>query len=64
MVKLRFGSNFYFSEAKWKLVSETVQGIITDYRMQCNNAEKEVQNKSDGSPIISASNSAKLIASR
>ncbi|VDK72331.1 unnamed protein product [Onchocerca ochengi] len=57
----------YLCETKWKLISETVQGIVNDYRLQRNNIEKDdvgLQNGGDSSPSINASNSTKLAVLR
>uniref|UniRef100_A0A915PT12 CARMIL pleckstrin homology domain-containing protein n=1 Tax=Setaria digitata TaxID=48799 RepID=A0A915PT12_9BILA len=57
----------YLCETKWKLISETVQGIVSDYRTQRNSMEKdgvEFENGGNGSPSISAKNSTKLVALR
>ncbi|EFO22296.2 leucine Rich Repeat family protein [Loa loa] len=57
----------YLCKTKWKLISETVQGIANDYRVQRNNMEKDdigLQNGVDGSPRINVSNSTKSDAVR
>lgn len=58
----------YLCKTKWKLISETIQGIVNDYRVQCNNniAKNDVglQNGNHGSSSATAANSAKLVTVR